>query len=146
MEAGGAISIGSDSNILISLSEELRVLDTTQRLRDHTRAALADSAQSTGRRIFQAACEGGAKAAGRGTGGLAVGEWADMTALDSDHVNLQSLAGDTVLDAFIFTQSAGMIADVWSAGRHVVQNGHHIAREKILQNYARAVAPLREGL
>ena len=39
--AGGAISVGSDSNIRISLAEELRQLETSQRLRDHSRAALA---------------------------------------------------------------------------------------------------------
>jgi formimidoylglutamate deiminase len=38
---GGRIAIGSDSNIRISLSEELRTLEYSQRLRDRTRAALA---------------------------------------------------------------------------------------------------------
>ena len=41
--AGGMIAIGSDSNIRISLSEELRSLEYTQRLRDRSRAAMATS-------------------------------------------------------------------------------------------------------
>ena len=41
MEHGGAMAVGSDSNIRISLSEELRTLDYSQRLRDRSRAALA---------------------------------------------------------------------------------------------------------
>ena len=41
MDAGGRIAVGSDSNIRIALSEELRTLDYTQRLRDRSRAALA---------------------------------------------------------------------------------------------------------
>jgi formimidoylglutamate deiminase len=53
-EAGGAIAVGSDSNIRISLSEELRTLDHSQRLRDHSRAALASVDKSTGRRLFDA--------------------------------------------------------------------------------------------
>jgi len=60
----GRIGIGSDSNIRISLSEELRTLDYSQRLRDHSRAALATAEQSTGRRIFEEVVRGGAQAAG----------------------------------------------------------------------------------
>ena len=52
-ESGGKISIGSDSNIRISLCEELRTLDYSQRLRDNTRAALATPEMSTGRRLFE---------------------------------------------------------------------------------------------
>ena len=41
LEHGGALAIGSDSNIRISLSEELRTLDYSQRLRDNSRAAVS---------------------------------------------------------------------------------------------------------
>jgi formimidoylglutamate deiminase len=66
----------------ISLAEELRQLETTQRLRDHSRAALATEALSTGRRLWEAACRGGAQAAGRAAGAIAPGLWADLVALD----------------------------------------------------------------
>ena len=52
LDSGGAIAIGSDSNIRISLSEEIRTLEYSQRLRDHSRASLASDDKSTGRRIF----------------------------------------------------------------------------------------------
>ena len=64
MAEGGAISLGSDSNIRISLAEELRQLDTSQRLRDHSRAALATADRSTGRRLLDDAAKGGAASAG----------------------------------------------------------------------------------
>lgn len=144
--AGGALALGSDSNIRISLAEELRQLDTSQRLRDHSRAALATADQSTGRRLWQAAVAGGAKAAGRGRGGIAPGEWADLVALDLTHPDLEGLRADTILDAFAFAGDSRMVAEVWSAGRHVVQSGRHIAREAITESYRRAVRPLRDGL
>lgn len=144
--AGGALALGSDSNIRISLAEELRQLDTSQRLRDHSRAALATDRLSTGRRLWEAAVTGGAKAAGRGRGGIAAGEWADLVALDTDHPDLEGLRGDTVLDTFAFSGDSGMVAEVWSAGRHVVQSGRHAAREAITEAYRRAVRPLRAGL
>lgn len=146
MDAGGKISIGSDSNILISLSEEMRVLDTTQRLRDHTRAALADADTSTGRRIFDGICAGGAQSSGRGAGTIAVGEWADLLSFDIDHINLSGLCGDTILDSFAFTGGNRMVGDVWAAGRHVVKDGAHIHRAEITKAYRTAVSALRDGL
>jgi formimidoylglutamate deiminase len=145
-DSRGAIAIGSDSNIRISLAEELRQLDTSQRLRDHTRAALASAEQSTGRRIFEAAAKGGAQAAGRGSGTIAQGEWADLLALDMRHPDLEGLQGDTVLDSFAFAGGNDMPCDVWSAGRHLVRDGRHVAKESITAAYRAAVKSLREGL
>lgn len=144
--AGGAMAIGSDSNIRIALTEELRTLDYSQRLRDHSRAALATVDLSTGRRLFQAACSGGAQAAGRQSGAIEVGAWADLMALDAGHVDLAGRSGDTLLDAWIFAGDDRMVTDVWSAGRHLVQGGHHIRREAIVSAYRKATASLMEAL
>lgn len=146
MNSGGHIAIGSDSNIRISLAEELRQLDTTQRLRDHTRAALATSTLSTGRRLFDAICTGSARSAGRGGGKISVGEWGDLVAFDTTHIDLASLTGDTLLDSFAFTGDNRMISDVWAAGRHMVQDGRHIHRDAITTAYRAAIAPLRDKL
>ena len=146
LNSGGAISFGSDSNIRISLAEEIRQLDTTQRLRDNTRAALATPELSTGRRIFEASAKGGAQAAGRGAGVIAEGNWADLLALDMSHTDLSGLSGDTVLDTFAFAGGIGMIGDVWSAGRHLVRGGEHINRAAITSAYRKAVATLRNRL
>jgi formimidoylglutamate deiminase len=145
-DVGGKFAIGSDSNIRISLAEELRQLETSQRLRDHGRALLATTQQSTGRRLLEAAAKGGAQAAGRGRGTIAVGEWADLLTLDSDHVDLAGLSGDTALDTFIFAGGSDMVADVWSAGRHMVRGGRHVRRDEITSAYRKAVAGLRAGL
>lgn len=146
LNSSGAISLGSDSNIRISLAEEIRQLDTSQRLRDHTRAALATPELSTGRRIFEAAARGGAQAAGRGRGQIDVGNWADLLAFDMSHPDLAGLRGDTVLDTFAFAGGTGMIGDVWSAGRHLVSGGKHINRAAITSAYRKAVSALRDGL
>lgn len=144
--AGGRIAIGSDSNIRISLAEEIRQLDCSQRLRDHTRAALATPEHSTGRRIFEAICSGGAQAAGRQSGAITVGAWADLLALDTTHIDLAGLSGDTLIDSFAFTGDNRMVSDVWAAGRHMVRGGRHIDREAIQDAYRTAIAPLRDGL
>ncbi|WP_210529579.1 formimidoylglutamate deiminase [Rubellimicrobium arenae] len=146
MQAGGRVGIGSDSNIRIGLAEELRQFDTSQRLRDHVRAALATPDRSTGRRLLDAAAQGGAQAAGREAGVIAAGAWADLLAFDMTHPDLEGLVGDTILDSFVLAGGNDMVADVWAAGRHVVQGGRHVRRDAIEQAYRRAVRPLREGL
>ncbi|MFV0360403.1 formimidoylglutamate deiminase [Tropicimonas sp.] len=143
---GGRIAVGSDSNIRISLAEELRTLEYSQRLRDGTRAALATPDRSTGRRLYEAVCAGGAASAGREGGRIAPGLWADLLALDTSLPDLDGLAGDTLLDSFIFAAGQDAIADVWSAGRHLVRGGRHIARDAIAARYRDAIHRLRSGL
>ncbi len=144
--AGGRVGIGSDSNIRINLAEELRQLETTQRLRDHSRAALATVELSTGRRLWEAACRGGAQAAGRAAGAIAPGLWADLVALDAGHVDLEGLQGDTLVDAFVACGDSRMVTDVWAAGRHRVRDGRHVERERIERAYRAAVRELRDAL
>ncbi|MFP4237903.1 MAG: formimidoylglutamate deiminase [Rhodosalinus sp.] len=144
--AGGVFAVGSDSNIRISLAEELRQLETSQRLRDRSRAALATPDRSTGRRLMEDAALGGAQAAGRPAGAIAPGLWADLLALDATHPDLAGLDGDTALDTFAMAGGSEMVADVWSAGRHVVTGGRHVRRDAIARRYREAVAGLRAAL
>ncbi len=144
--AGGRFGIGSDSNIRISLSEELRGLDYSQRLRDHSRAALATPDKSTGRVLFDMATSGGAQALGRNGGTLAPGQLADLVALDAEAIDLDGRTGDEILDAFIFTGDDRLVTDVWSAGRHVVTEGRHRAADAIRARYRETMRDLRQRL
>jgi len=142
----GKVAIGSDSNIQISLSQELRTLEYSQRLRDHSRAALATSEKSTGRRLFDAACTGGAQAAKRDCGRIATGALADMFALREDHADLVGRKGDTLIDSFIFANADRQISDVWSAGRHQVREGRHVNHDAIVSRYISVIKQLGDVL
>ncbi|WP_322867169.1 formimidoylglutamate deiminase [Aquicoccus sp. G2-2] len=145
--ASGRLGIGSDSNVDIALFGELRVLEYSQRLRDRSRAALATAERSTGRVLFDAAAQGGAQAAGRASGRIEEGCWADFVGVQSDNYLLNGQAGDTALDTLIFgAHGQSCITDVWSAGRHVVEHGQHREREKIVQAYRAAMRDLGEAL
>ena len=146
LEHGGAIAIGSDSNIRISLSEELRTLDYSQRLRDGTRAALASPDKSTGRRLLDGVLEGGVQASGRKTGRIEAGCWADMFSLDTSSEHLWGREGDIALDSWVFAGDDRLVTDVWSAGRHMVTGGQHIRRAEITAAYKRTVDALRDAL
>lgn len=145
--AGGTIGFGSDSNIQISLFEELKALEYSQRLRDRSRAALATADRSTGRVLFEAAAKGGAQAGGRNSGRIEAGALADLAGLDDDNAWLCNRRGDAALDSLIFGGGGqACISDVWSAGRHMVKQGRHVRREAIETAYIRTMQQLGTGL
>lgn len=146
MEQGGRFGFGSDSNIRISLSEELRTFEYSQRLRDRSRATVATSEKSTGRVLFEGAATGGAQAAGRSAGSIAAGKFADLVALDGNAVDLDGRKGDEVLDTFVFAGDDRMVSEVWSAGRHVVSGGNHVKGDAIRAKYRATMTALRDRL
>ena len=143
---GGRFGVGSDSNIRISLAEELRTLEYTQRLRDRARAVLARSGKSTGRTLLDAVARGGAQAAMRDAGALAPGRLADLVALDGEAADLAGKEGDALLDSFVFAGGDRLVTDVWSAGRHVVTEGRHVRRDAITRRYIGTIGRLKEAL
>lgn len=145
--AGGTLGFGSDSNVHISLFEELRVLEYSQRLRDHSRAALATRDKSTGRVLFEQASKGGAQAAARRAGAIDVGMRADLIGISTDNQWLCGRSGDAALDSLIFGgHGQDCITDVWSAGRHVVKEGRHFARDQIIRGFTDVIAELGQSI
>jgi formimidoylglutamate deiminase len=143
--AGGRFGIGSDSNVHITLFEELCLLEYSQRLRDHSRAALAQAGRSTGRVLYETALAGGAQAAARDSGSISPGAVADLVALTSDNEWLCGRVGDPALDSLIFSgRGRNCVRDVWSAGRHVVKEGRHVARDRIVGNFIRVMQTLSQ--
>lgn len=145
-DSGGRLGFGSDSNIRISLSEELRGLEYSQRLRDRGRAILAEPGRSTGRVLYEAGLDGGASAAGRATGAIAPGLWGDLLAVGMDNPVMVGRRGDAALDSLVFAGGDGLAADVWAAGRHVVTGGRHIARDRIAADYMACIRRLQDRL
>lgn len=135
VDKGGQFGIGTDSNIRVSLCEELRTLEYSQRLKEHARAVLTDPGMSTGRALYDAVTKGSAQALLRDVGSLTEGNYADLLALSSDAVDLTGKVHDEILDSFIFSGDNHMVSDVWSAGRHVVSEGRHFRRSEITQRY-----------
>ncbi|MEE9348085.1 MAG: formimidoylglutamate deiminase [Robiginitomaculum sp.] len=147
LSAGGKFGLGADSNIKISLAEELRQLETSQRLAKRRRVVLTSAATpSNGRYLYQRAANGGAQAIGRNSGEIKLGAYADLVRLDDNHNAICALKDDDILDGWIFASDDSLVRDVWSAGRHVVKAGRHIHREAISQGFNKTIRRLRSSL
>ena len=143
---GGQWGIGTDSNVRISLSEELRTLEYSQRLNECGRAIYADQNRSCGRVLFDNATTGGAKSLQRQSGSISKGKLADLLALDLTATNFVAVEKDQWLDAWIFADSDSLITDVWSAGVAVVSNGKHIHHANITERYRNTISSLVSAL
>lgn len=146
LQNGGRFGVGSDSNIRITLTEELRTFEYSQRLRDRARAVLTTAEMSAGRTLFEGAARGGATAAGRNSGAIESGRLADLVALDAGAIDLAGKQGDKILDAYIFAGDDRLVTDVWSAGRHMVKEGRHIKRDAIVAQYRKQMTSLLSEL
>lgn len=121
LTAGGRFAVGGDSHCCTSFRDELRTLETVQRLRYRQRAILGSEAASTGRRLFELAAGGGGQALGIATGRIAVGQRADWMLIDPAHPSIAGAERDRLLDCLIFVNSSGPgaspIHDLVMAGR-----------------------------
>ena len=142
LAASGAFGIGSDSNVRISLCEELRTLEYSQRLRDMARNVMVRGEGAVGEFLYTNAAKGGARALARDAGEIAPGRLADLVAIDSSHPTLCALRPEQLLDGLVFAAHDGVISDVWSAGRHCVREGRHVARNAVAVRYRRTMREL----
>ncbi|MCX7340411.1 MAG: formimidoylglutamate deiminase [Hyphomicrobiales bacterium] len=134
-QCGGALGVGTDSNIQIGVASELRLLEYAQRLRDRRRARLAPVDGSVGLSLYETALTGGARASGRAVGAIAPGCGADLVTLDLDHPALVARSGAALLDSAIFAATEMPVREVRVAGRLVVEAGRHVHGDVIRKRF-----------
>ncbi|MCA0200450.1 MAG: formimidoylglutamate deiminase [Proteobacteria bacterium] len=139
---GGRYGIGSDSNVQIGITDELRMLEYSQRLFNRARNVMAAERHSTGRALYQSAVIGGALSVGAHPGGLSAGAPADVFTLRREQTALAARKGDDVLDTWIFTGGDSPVDCVWVAGKKVVAGGRHRRRDEIAGKFAVAMREL----
>lgn len=140
VDAGGAISIGSDSHVSISPVEELRWLEYAQRLQAMRRnIAVAPSQSHVGSNLFAAIQRGGQKSA---HGSSEVPLEADFIVLDDTHPLLCARRPEQILDAWVFSGNRPLVRDVMVGGRWLVRDGVHPKRELFAGEYRRVLAKL----
>jgi formiminoglutamate deiminase len=133
---GGGFGIGTDSNVLIGVSDELRQFEYSQRLARQVRNAVTGPASpSTGRTLFDCALNGGSQALGIDLVGLVEGASADIVALDQDNAALAAREGDAILDSFVFAARRSPVDAVWVRGQRLVSDGRHHGHQAIARRF-----------
>lgn len=141
LDAGGALGIGSDSQISVSPVEELRWLEYGQRLVARSRnVAARESGASVGETLWRAALQGGARASGLPAFGI--GARTDLIVLDDASPSLAARDQRSVLDSFVFSGNAPLVKQVMVGGEWVVRAGRHHDEEAIAARYRAAVERL----
>ena len=136
----GAWGVGSDSHACVNAAEELMLLEYGQRLALRQRNVLACSAHAqVATAMTLQAVAGGAQAAGRAVAGLAVGQQADMLALDAQHVALAGLDVENMLAAHVFaSQRSSALHSLWVAGVPRVVAGRHALHDQAARRFVAA--------
>ncbi|MZR31868.1 formimidoylglutamate deiminase [Sneathiella litorea] len=146
LKDGGRIALGSDSNIYISLAEEVRMLEYGQRLTHESRNVLGNETNSTGMQIYSKAFLGGHQALGRpGEPGLQVGSRANFVVLDKNHPALIGKSARKILDSWLFAGDNTVVKDVAVDGKLVIRDRHHLEEEAITHRFRRVMKELAAG-
>ncbi|HEY6132724.1 MAG TPA: formimidoylglutamate deiminase [Rubrivivax sp.] len=145
LASGAALSLGSDSQVSRSWTEEMRWLEYGQRLQRQQRnvAAAPDRGlDSTAAHLLQRTLAGGAAAAGFQRWGLEAGARADLLVLDTAVPGLLGVPASHMLDALVFATDTPTFSQVWVAGRQVVAAGGARARVETSQRFLEAMRSL----
>jgi len=141
---GAPWSIGGDSHVSVSPFEELRALESSQRLKLGVRnvASTRESPDVPGN-LWRGAAAGGARALGQPIGGLAQGSRADLVVLDAGLPHCESLQGPAILGLATFGGNSGRVRTVLVGGRVVIEEGRHPDEQEARDAYRRSLRRLR---
>jgi formimidoylglutamate deiminase len=117
LNAGVELCLGSDSNSVIDLIQETRLLEMDERLERRARLCLANEAGRVVDPLAFAATRGGALSLGQAQlGELAVDAPFDAVAFDLDHPQLADVEPEFLVDALCLAGSAASVQQVWVRG------------------------------
>ncbi|MCP4274793.1 MAG: formimidoylglutamate deiminase [Gammaproteobacteria bacterium] len=139
-QQGGLWGIGSDSNVSLNPTEELRWLEYGQRLQHQQRNVLGES--HTGTALVAHALRGGARACGRAIGSLQPGYRADIIVLDQEHPLLYGRHASQLLDSWVFAHQNTPINHVMVGGHWQIRDGHHINEQQITTQFKQVIDAL----
>jgi formimidoylglutamate deiminase len=111
------LAIGADSNTRLDPIEELRWAEYSARMRYQRRRVLvADELASPGPLLLTIGTAAGARALGLTSGEIAIGQPADLIAINLQHPSLYGWTSDDLLDVLFFGASAEAITGTWVQG------------------------------
>jgi formiminoglutamate deiminase len=139
----GSFGIGTDSNVLINVAQELRQFETTQRLARQQRNVMADKTYpATATALYQRSLAGGAQALGQ-PGGLTIGAPANVVTFNTQILGPAAADPGTALNQAVFSARAPVVDCVWVRGNKLVTAGRHRDAGANRARFNHVVAKLR---
>ena len=125
------LCVGSDSHAAIDILLESRSLEMHARALAGRRNVMTPAGQRHGlaERILSIATQNGSHALGQPAGGIAVGQPADLVAID---LRRAAAAGVPPLEAVAFNANPEWVSAVWVGGKRVVSDGRHPDRDGVI--------------
>ncbi|HEY5853411.1 MAG TPA: formimidoylglutamate deiminase [Aldersonia sp.] len=133
----GSFSLGTDSHAVIDLFEEARAVELDERLARRERGLIPSD------RLLAAATTGGHNALGwADAGSLAIGQRADLVAVDLDSV--RTAGGGATVENVVFAANSADVTDVIVDGRPIVRDRVHLVVTDPAAELNKAIATLME--
>jgi formimidoylglutamate deiminase len=142
LRAGAQIALGTDSQTMLDMFEEARLVEYNERLRRLERVLLtrgADDVLEVAPVLLRMATVAGARSLRVPAGTLEKGALADFIAIDLDHIALAGWTRATLPAMLAFSAPPDAVSDVWVGGRNVVSSRVH-AEQDVAQREFAAVA------
>ncbi len=124
-DAGVPFSLGSDSQAQIDPFEEMRCLESHERLRTQSRTCLVAPDEPPGLSLLRAAIQNGATSLGYGKRAIEAGLPADLVSVSLSGPELTGIPPELFSAGIAFHGTPSMVQDVWVQGERVVKSGTH---------------------
>jgi formimidoylglutamate deiminase len=137
---GGQIALGTDSQTVIDMLEEMRLVEYHERLRRRDRVAVT---RGTGDGeplepaplLLQMATQAGARSLRLNAGALEPGAVADLIGIDLGHHSLAGWTAGTLPSMIALSAPSDVVSDVWVCGRAVVADRRHYVQEEAMRSF-----------
>jgi formimidoylglutamate deiminase len=143
VQAGVPIALGTDSQTVIDLWEEMRLVEYHERLRSERRALLTTRVgdrHEVAPALIDMGTVAGARSLGLDAGRLSAGSVADFVAIDLGHIALAGYTVDTLPACLALSAPAAVVTDVWVGGVQRVADSVHADEETAMQAFAGVLA------
>jgi formimidoylglutamate deiminase len=138
VRAGAGIALGTDSQTMLDMFEEARLVEYNERLRRLQRVLLtrgADDVLEVAPALLRMATAAGARSLRVESGTLEEGALADFIGIDLEHQSLAGWTAQSLPAMLAFSAPPDAVSDVWVGGRNVVANRTHVKQEGAMREF-----------
>ena len=135
LDAGTAISLGTDSHTNLDFLAEMRLVEYHERLQRLERVTITDGAPDgeqhrVAPELLRMATVAGARSLRLDAGVIAPGMLADLIAIDLDHISLAGWSDDTAAAMITLSATPDVVRDVWVHGMRRIEDRRHAMQDE----------------